>query len=162
MSSEFKEGAKNLVSVSATSTPVIGTRKKVAEAAWASKDSEKSKSEYRENLTQILCTRYPITFWKKFVPVLVLLDSSSKVNTIHLTFAQKLELPIRLMDVRIQKIDSTTLDTFRMVVAVCLVTDKANRIRFFEETCLVDNISPEVVFGMPFLTLSGADIDFLG
>ena len=24
------------------------------------------------------------------------------------------------------------------------------------------NISPEVVFGMPFLTLSGVDVDFLG
>ena len=48
-----------------------------------------------------------------------------------------------------------------MVVAAFLVTDKANRVRFFEETFLVANVSPEVVLGMPFLTLSGADIDFL-
>ena len=40
--------------------------------------------------------------------------------------------------------------------------DKANRIRFFEETFLVANVSREVVLGMPFLTLSGADIDFSG
>ena len=49
-----------------------------------------------------------------------------------------------------------------MVVAAFLVLDKANRVRFFEETFLVANVSPEVVFGMPFLTLSGADVDFLG
>ena len=48
-----------------------------------------------------------------------------------------------------------------MVVAAFSVTDKANRVRFFEETFLVANVSPEVVLGMPFLTLSGADVDFL-
>ena len=39
--------------------------------------------------------------------------------------------------------------------------DKANRVRFFEKTFLVANISPEVVLGMLFLTLSGTDVDFL-
>ena len=34
--------------------------------------------------------------------------------------------------------------------------------RFFEKTFLVANVSLEVVLGMPFLTLSGTDIDFLG
>ena len=48
-----------------------------------------------------------------------------------------------------------------MVIAAFSVTDKANRVRFFEETFLVANVSPEVVLGMPFLTLSGADVDFL-
>ena len=48
-----------------------------------------------------------------------------------------------------------------MVVAVISVTDKANRIRFFEETFLIANVSFEVGFGMPFLTLSGVGVDFL-
>ena len=47
-----------------------------------------------------------------------------------------------------------------MVVAAFSVKNKANRVRFFEEIFLVANISPKVVFRMPFLTLSGADIDF--
>ena len=74
------------------------------------------------------------------------------------------------------------LDTYGMVVAAFSVKDKANRVRFFEETFLVANVSPEVVLGMPFLeetflvanvspevvlgmpflTLSGADVDFSG
>ena len=41
------------------------------------------------------------------------------------------------------------------------MTDKANQIRFFEETFLVANVSPEVVFGMLFLTLSNANVDIL-
>ena len=41
------------------------------------------------------------------------------------------------------------------------MTDKANQVRFFEETFLVANVSPEVVFGRHFLTLSSANIDFL-
>ena len=40
--------------------------------------------------------------------------------------------------------------------------DKANWVRFFEKTFLVANINSEVVFGMSFLTLSGADVNFLG
>ena len=49
-----------------------------------------------------------------------------------------------------------------MIVTAFSVTEKANRVRFFEETFLVVNVSLEVVFGMPFLTLSGADINFSG
>ena len=40
--------------------------------------------------------------------------------------------------------------------------DKANRGRFFEKTFLVANVSLEVVFGMLFITLSVADVDFSG
>ena len=53
------------------------------------------------------------------------------------------------------------LKTFGMVVAAFSVTDKANRIKFFKETFLVANVSPEVVFRIPFLTLSSTDIDLL-
>ena len=48
-----------------------------------------------------------------------------------------------------------------MVVVVFSVANKANQVRFFEETFLVANISLEVVLGMLFLTLSGADVNFL-
>ena len=41
------------------------------------------------------------------------------------------------------------------------MTDKANQVKFFEESFLMANISLEVVFGILFLTLSFANIDFL-
>ena len=48
-----------------------------------------------------------------------------------------------------------------MVVAVCLVSDQAKKIKFFEEIFLVANISPDVVLGIFFFILSGVDVDFL-
>ena len=54
------------------------------------------------------------------------------------------------------------LDIIRIVVAAFTMIDKANWVKFFEETFLVANISPEVVLGMLFLTLSNVDVDFSG
>ena len=174
MSAEEEEtGVKKLVSVSATSTPVTGTREEAVEAAESvgtvkavetakvGKDNKESESKY-PNLAQVPCIRYPITFRKKSMTMSALLDSGSKVNAIYPTLARKLGLSIRLTDVEAQKIDGTMLDTFRMVVLAFSVTDKANQVRFFKETFLVANVSPKVVLGMSFLTLSNADVDFSG
>ena len=94
--------------------------------------------------------------------MLALFDSGSEVNAVHPAFTKELGLPIRPTDVGVQKIDGTTPKTYKMVVAAFSVEDKANRVRFFEETFLVANVSPEVVLEMLFLTLNGADIDFFG
>ena len=91
-----------------------------------------------------------------------LIDSGSEVNVVHPFFVKQLGLSIRPTDVGAQKIDGTTLDTHGMVVIAFSVEDRANRVRFFEETFLVANVSLEVVLEMPFLTLSGADVDFSG
>ena len=96
------------------------------------------------------------------MPVLALFDSGSEINAIYSFFAQELRLPIKPIDVKDQKIDGTTLNTFGMVVTGFLMIDKVNWVRFFKKTFLVANISPEVVFEMSFLTLSGADVDFSG
>ena len=92
--------------------------------------------------------------------VQTLVNSKSKINTIHLSFAKQLGLPIRPTNVKRHKIDGTTLDPHEIVVAVFLVVDKINRVKFFEVTFLVANVSLEVVFRMLFLILSSADVDF--
>ena len=92
---------------------------------------------------------------------MALLDSNNKVNTIYLTFARELGLPIRSIDIGAQKIDDIILDTFRIVVIDFLVIDKVNRVRFFEKTFLVANGSPKIVLGILFFTLSDVDVDFL-
>ena len=53
------------------------------------------------------------------------------------------------------------LNIYEMVIAAFLITDKAKQVKFFEKTFLVINISPEIVLGMLFLTLSNINIDFL-
>ena len=42
------------------------------------------------------------------------------------------------------------------------ITRRHYRVRFFEDTFMVANISPEVVLELHFLSLSGADVDSLG
>ena len=168
-----------LLSVLATSTPVTETRAETIEATEAVKtakaietvktvgtakvgeDDNKSKSDC-PNLARVPCIRYTITFQKKSVPISALFDSGSEVNAIHPTFAQELGLPIRTTDIGAQKIDGTILDTFKIVVVAFSVTNKANQVRFLKDTFLVANVSPEVIFGMPFVSLSGVDVDFSG
>ena len=116
-----------------------------------------------EALECVPCIHYPVQFKDTDkAPVQALINLGSEVNTIHPSFVKQLGLLIRPTDVGAQKIDSTTLDTHGIVVTAFSVVDKANWVRFFEKTFLVANVNPKVVFGIPFLTLSGADIDFSG
>ena len=73
-------------------------------------------------------------------------------------YASKLGLRVRHTDVRTQKIDGSTLQTFGMVLANFQVEDKLRKTRLFQETFLLADISMEVVLGMPFLTLSNANV----
>ena len=130
-------------------------------------DSEEAILASAKELEQVTCIQYPITFPGGVTqdgvildPVSALLDSGNKVNAMHPAFAEKLGLVVQTTNVGAQKIDATTLETYGMVVAAFSVTDQTDRVSFFEETFLVANVSPDVVFGMPFLTLSDADIDF--
>ena len=77
-------------------------------------------------------------------------------------YASKLGLRVRHTDVGAQKIDGSTLQTFGMVLANFRMEDKLGRTRFFQETFLLADISAEVVLGMPFLTLSNANVKFVG
>ena len=134
--------AKKLVSVLTTSTLITGARKEALEC--------------------VFYIYYRIQFKKNKTQVQALINLESEVNASYLSFTKQLSLPIRPIDVGTQKIDGTTLDTYAIVVAVFLMMDKANQVRFFEEIFLVANFSPKIVFGMSFLTLSGANIDFSG
>ena len=134
--------ATKLVLVLATSTSITGAREEALEC--------------------VPCIHYLVQFKKNIskAQVQALINSRSEINGIHSIFAKQLGLLIRLTDIGAQKIDSITLGTYEMVVVAFLMKDKANRVRFFKETFLVANVSPEVVFVMPFLILSGADVDF--
>ena len=76
-------------------------------------------------------------------------------------YASRLDLWVYHTNIRAQTIDGSTLETFEMVLASFQVKDKLGRTRFFQETFLLADISMEVVLGMPFLTLSNADVQFV-
>ncbi len=112
-----------------------------------------------EELERVPCIWYPITF-KDQDQTEALLDLGSEVNVMSQAFVQQLGLKIRKTNVGAQKIDGTTLETYRIVVFTFLVSDKDGRERFFEESFLLADVSPDIVLGMLFLTMSNVDVDF--
>ena len=75
-------------------------------------------------------------------------------------FAHQLSLTIWKTNIKTQKINGTTLETYEIVVSTFSILDKDGRERFFEESFLLANVKPEIVLGILFLTMSNADIDF--
>ena len=62
-------------------------------------------------------------------------------------------------DVRVPKIDSIILKTYKMVISIIYILNKNNRERFFEEIFLLADIKPDVIFGMPLLIMSNANMN---
>ena len=111
-------------------------------------------------LDRVSCIHYRVQFRKEKETVRVLIDSGSEVNAMTPAYAKKLGLRTRKTDIGAQKIDGSSLDTFEMVIADFQVINKLGRARFFQEIFLLPNTTIEVVLGMPFLSLSNADIQF--
>lgn len=68
-------------------------------------------------LKQILYIYYLVRFKKDQTKVQALLDSSNKVNVMSLAYAANLNLKIRLINVRAQKLNSFIFEIFKMVLA---------------------------------------------
>ena len=79
----------------------------------------------------------------------------------HLIFEKELGFVVQSINISTQKINSTTLETYGIVVAIFWIIDQANKVRFFKKTFLVASVNPDVVFEMLFLTLSDVDINIL-
>ena len=129
-------------------------------------DSEEAILVSSKELERVTYIQYPIAFQDNETQdgsalnyVLAFFDSGSEVNTMYLIFTKRLGLVVQSINVAAQKIDSTTFETYEMVVAAFSMIDQANKVRF-KETFLVANISSDVVLGMPFLILSDTDVHF--
>ena len=77
-----------------------------------------------------------------------------------LVFTWKLGFHIWKTNVGAQKIDSSALKTFKIVIVDLEIEDKVGKSRFFQKTFLVANIKFEIVLEMLFLKISNADIVF--
>ncbi len=131
------EKAKKLVVILATSTSMT------------------KKTE--EELERVSNIWYFVTFKDQ---TKALLDSRSEINAMSQAFAQQLGLKICKTNVGAQKIDGTILETYGMIVSTFSISDKDGKERFFEESFLLIDVKPDIVLGMPFLTMSNADINF--
>ena len=77
-------------------------------------------------LQRVPCIRYPVQFQQEGVQAL--LDSGSEVNAMTPAYAEKLGLTTRKTDVSAQKIDSSTLVTYEMVIPGLSVQDRLGKI----------------------------------
>lgn len=60
-----------------------------------------------------------------------LIDLRSKVNVIYSVYTTKLGIYAREIDISIQKIDKSYLNTFEIVIPDCLVKNKLRKVGFF-------------------------------
>ncbi len=79
----------------------------------------------------------------------------------YIDFAKKLSLQIRHINIGTQKINSSKLAIFNIIITSFLVDDKDKRSRFFKETFLLINFSINIILEMPFLTLSNVEVNFI-
>ena len=111
-----------------------------------------------EIVVRVPCIYYPVRSQNE--QIRALLNNGSKINTINPDYTWKLGLKIRKTNVGAQKIDSSALETFEIVIADFQVENKANRPKFFQEIFLVANTKFEVMLGMLFLKINNTDVLF--
>ena len=78
---------------------------------------------------RVPCVHYLI--WSKKKEVQALIDSGSKVNAMTPAYSSRLSFWVYRTYVGAQKIDSSTLQTFEIVLANFQVEDKLEKARFF-------------------------------
>ena len=111
-----------------------------------------------EEIVRVPYIYYPVRFQEEQIKAL--LDSDSEVNAINPDFAWKLDFKVWKTNIGAQKIDSSALETFEIVIADFQMKDKVSRPRFFQKIFLVADTKFEVILGMPFLKLSNTDASF--
>lgn len=90
----------------------------------------------------------------------VLTNFGNKINTITPGYTAKLGLKVRPIEIGVQKINDSTFEIFRIVLASFQVKNKLSQARFLQKIFLLVNINGEIVLNMPFLTFNNADIQF--
>ena len=111
-----------------------------------------------EEVVRVPCIYSLVQFQEE--QVRTLLDSGSKVNIINPDFARKLGIKIWKTNSETQKIDSSALGIFGMVIIDFQVEDKASRPRFFQKIFLIADTKFEVILEMSFLKISNVNMSF--
>ena len=89
-----------------------------------------------------------------------MIDSDNEVNIITPAYTAKLGLTPRPTNIGAQKIDGSVLGINGITIAGFLMERKFERIRFFEKTFVLANISKKVILGMSYFLLSHVNVDF--
>lgn len=88
------------------------------------------------------------------------IDSANKINAMMLEFAAKLAFIHRTTNIGAQNIDGSIVEIYNIVLARFQHQDSFKKIRFFEKTFLLANISMEIVLGKFFSSFYNANFQF--
>ena len=111
-----------------------------------------------KKVVKVLCIYYLVGFQEEQVKAL--LDSNSKINIINRSYAKKLGFKVQITNIGAQKMDSSALVTFGLVIPNFQVEDKVDRPRFFQKIFVVADTKFEVILRMLFLKLSNVNMSF--
>lgn len=112
-------------------------------------------------LKRVLYIHYLLCFHKeKKNKMQALINCSSKINTMTLTYISKLGSRVRQINAGAQKINDSTFETFEIILVSFQVENRAERACFSQETFLLADTSMKMILGMPYLTFSNTDIKF--
>lgn len=103
---------------------------------------------------------YSLCFKNKKSNIEVLINSGSELNALNIAYAKKLGFQNQITDVDTQKIDNSSLTTYKIVIVRFQVLDKLARTHFFLEIFLLSNTSVDIILEMVFLVLSNIDVMF--
>lgn len=120
----------------------------------------KKKADLILLLKNMLYIYYSFRFKKSQVKIYALINSDNKMNDIVIAYMAKLGLKIQLIDVKIQKIDCSTLEIFDMVLVSFQVKNKLGQPLLLQKIFLVANTNVTMILGMLFLTHSNVNILF--
>lgn len=79
--------------------------------------TETSRVNTSQLLERVLCIYHLLHFQKNLRGIYALIDLSSEVNIITQAYVAKLGLKIQKIEIRAQKIDDFTFNTFKIVLA---------------------------------------------
>lgn len=90
----------------------------------------------------------------------VLINSGSNNDAMQSSFKKKLDLCICKINVNTQKINSSRLQIYGIVLGLFWVDKKDGKPHFFEETFLLADISIDIAFKISFFTLNNIVVNF--
>lgn len=93
------------------------TKKLVAVLATSTLMTKARMEDILQPLEKVLYIHYLLCFLKNLYKISTLIDLGNEVNIMTFAYAAKLGLKVRKNDIRVKKIDGSTLNTFEMVLA---------------------------------------------
>lgn len=133
--------------------------KKLAEVPTSSLlVTEASMENTLRPLKIVLYIHHPLHLQKNLYKNRALINLDNKVNIMILAYTAKLGFKLQKINIRVQKIDGSILNTFEMVLKNFQIENKLGKAGFFRKTFLVADINLELILGILFLTFGNVDI----